>query len=318
MELGIGIFGDLHINEKARYNLYGKGSLPAGVSQKVYNKNISSFTKTPLGHNRRWSETRHPNDLRTSVKPHVKNPIPLVITTGTHYGRILCNFLLINNQNMNIYRLGIATVLTISAITSFTQAPQYIDLRKMFKDGNIVVYNRSINLINEEGHKGIGLSKDFGEGIAWLKGIEFSNGIIEFDVRGENIKQHSFVGIAFHGKNDSTFDAVYLRPFQFLEDEPLKSRAIQYISLPNYTWQILREKAPGKYEHSIDPAPDPDSWVRVRIVINGATVKVYINGSPEPSLVVEKVTNIKSGSVGFYVADTSGGDFANLTIIKNN
>lgn len=35
------------------------------------------------------------------------------------------------------------------------------------------------------------------------KGIEFSNGIIEFDVRGEDVIQHSFVGIAFHGKGET-------------------------------------------------------------------------------------------------------------------
>lgn len=219
---------------------------------------------------------------------------------------------------MNSHRLSIITVLIIFTISSFGQAPLQIDLHKMVKDGSINVYNRSISLINEEGYPGISLSKDFGEGIAWLKGIEFSNGTIGFDVRGENIKQHSFVGIAFHGKNDSTFDAVYLRPSQFLENEPLKSRAIQYISLPNYTWQTLRAKTPGKYEHSIDPAPDPDSWVRMRIVIKDDIISVYINGSSQPSLVVQKVTSLNSGAVGFYVADTSGGDFANITISKTD
>ena len=146
---------------------------------------------------------------------------------------------------------------------------------------------------------------------------EFSNGILEFDVRGEDVKQHSFVGIAFHAKNDSTFDAIYLRPFQFkVREQILRNRAIQYVSLPHFTWQVLREKSPGKYEHSIEPAPNPNSWVRVRIVISNTTVSTYINGSPEPSLVVEKVTTANSGAVGFYVADTSGGDFANLTITK--
>ena len=133
------------------------------------------------------------------------------------------------------------------------------------------------------------------------------------------MKQHSFVGIAFHGKNDSTFDAIYLRPFQFKEkDEILKSRAIQYISLPDFTWRKLREKFPNKYEHSIEPAPDPNSWVRMRVVIKDSTITTYINGSKEPSLVVQKVTNLSSGSIGFYVADTSGGDFANITITKTD
>jgi hypothetical protein len=220
---------------------------------------------------------------------------------------------------MKIYCLLLTGFFILAGISSFSQNPGAIDLHAAFQNGNIHVYNRQLTLINEKSHAGISLSKDFGEGIAWLKGIEFSNGILEFDVRGEDLKQHSFVGIAFHGKDDSTFDAIYLRPFQFkAKDETLRNRAIQYISLPNFTWQILRERFPGKYEHSIEPAPDPNAWVHIRIVIKNETVSVFINGSTEPSLVVEKVTRLKTGQVGFYVADTSGGDFANLVITKTN
>jgi hypothetical protein len=98
----------------------------------------------------------------------------------------------------------------------------------------------------------------------------------------------------------------------------LKNRAIQYISLPEFTWRKLREQSPGKYEHSIEPAPDPNSWVHVRIVIKDSTVTTYINYSKEPSLVVEKITSLNTGSIGFYVADTSGGDFANIKITKTD
>ncbi len=52
-------------------------------------------------------------------------------------------------------------------------------------------------------------------GIAWINDIRFSDGIIEFDVKGKNVLQQSFVGFAFHGSNDSTYDAVYFRPFNF-------------------------------------------------------------------------------------------------------
>jgi hypothetical protein len=194
-----------------------------------------------------------------------------------------------------------------------------IDLHSLVKNKRIEVFNRRLTLINEPSYAGISLSKDEGEGIAWLKGVEFSNGILEFDVRGEDVQQHSFVGIAFHGRNNDTFDAIYLRPFQFRSDnEVLKKRAIQYISLPDFTWQTLREKSPGKYEASIQPAPDPNSWVRVKIVVKDKTISTYINGSKEPSLVVQKVTNLGTGAVGFYVADTSGGDFANITITKTD
>ena len=220
---------------------------------------------------------------------------------------------------MKISYLVSFTFLVFLTNATFSQNPLAIDLHDMVKSNGIRVVNRELSLITERAHLGIRLSKDYGEGVAWLKGIEFSNGIIEFDVRGENIKQHSFVGIAFHAKDDSTFDAIYLRPFQFEEkDEILKNRAIQYISLPNFPWKTLREKSPNKYEHSIEPAPDPNSWVRIRIIIKDSTITTYINGSTEPSLVIQKLTQLNAGAIGFYVADTSGGDFANITITKTN
>ena len=152
--------------------------------------------------------------------------------------------------------------LILLSFLSFSPKPEVFNLHKLVKNKGFNVYNRELTLINEGSHKGIRLSKDYGEGIAWLKGVEFSNGIIEFDARGEDVEGHSFVGIAFHAKDNDTFDAIYLRPFQFLEDdEVLRSRAIQYISLPDFTWQKLRERSPGKYENAIVPTPDPDSWI---------------------------------------------------------
>jgi hypothetical protein len=115
------------------------------------------------------------------------------------------------------------------------------------------------------------------------------------------------------------FDAVYLRPFQFrAQDEVLRNRGIQYISLPDFTWRKLRERFPGKYESAVEPAPDPNAWVKVRIVIKDSTVSTYINGATQPSLVVEKVNHMHTGSIGFYVGDTSGGDFANISITKTD
>lgn len=194
-----------------------------------------------------------------------------------------------------------------------------MDLHAAVKQGRIDVFNRELSLIDEPTHRGIRLSKAYGEGIAWLKGVEFSNGTIEFDVRGEDLKQHSFVGIAFHGANDSTFDAIYLRPFRFKETEDsLRRRSIQYISLPEYTWRVLRARAPGVYEHSIDPSPEPNAWVHMRVVVQGDRSSTFINGAEEPSLMVKKPTELHTGRVGFYVADTSGGDFANIDITRTD
>lgn len=211
------------------------------------------------------------------------------------------------------FRQASTSLFLLISLPSFSQ--DQIDLHAAVKQGNIEVYNRDLSLIDEPGHSGIRLSKAYGEGVAWLKGVEFSNGVIEFDVRGEDVRQHSFVGIAFHGANDSTFDAIYLRPFQFRASiDSLRLRMMQYISLPEHTWRILRAKSPGVYEHSIEPAPDPNAWVHMRVEVESDVVSVFINGARQASLVVQKVTNHHTGRVGLYVADTSGGDFANITI----
>lgn len=215
-------------------------------------------------------------------------------------------------KNLRATAISLATLLVLSSFMQSTTVP---DLHKLVKNKEIEVFNRELTLINEKSYKGIRLSKDEGEGVAWLKGIQFSNGVIEFDVRGEDVKQHSFVGIAFHGVDNATFDAVYLRPFNFhAQDEVAKSHGIQYISLPDFPWRTLREKFPGQYEKAVSPAPDPNAWLKFKLVVKNQTISAFINGSNEPSLVVDKVSKTTVGSIGFYVADTSGGDFANIRI----
>jgi hypothetical protein len=218
-------------------------------------------------------------------------------------------------KKLNLISTAVAGLVIISSFSSSTM----IDLHKLVKNNGVNVFNRELTLINEKDHKGIRLSKDEGEGVAWIKGVEFSNGTLEFDVRGEDVKQHSFVGIAFHGVDDATFDAIYFRPFHFnATDEISRARAVQYISLPDFPWRTLRERFQTKYEHAAEPTPDPNAWFNVRVVVKDAAVSVYINGSANPSMAIEKVAAINKGMVGFYVADTSGGDFANLVITKMN
>src|SRR5258707_625793 len=81
------------------------------------------------------------------------------------------------------------------------------------------------------------------EDVAYLPGIEFANGSIEFDVKGKDVLQQSFVGVAFHGVDGTTYDAIYLRPFNFRAQDPARrSHSVQYISHPTYTWEKLRNE----------------------------------------------------------------------------
>jgi hypothetical protein len=175
--------------------------------------------------------------------------------------------------------------------------------------------NRSIEAFSEDGKKAVRINEVPDDGLMILKNAEFSNGTLEFDVKGKNVVQQSFVGIAFHLQNNTTFDAVYFRPFNFVNPDTIRRwRAVQYISSPNYPWEKLRESFPGKYESKVNPVPDPDNWFHAKVVVKGKQVSVYVNHSSTPSLSVEKLTNTSRGGVALWVGNNSGASFANLKI----
>jgi len=160
----------------------------------------------------------------------------------------------------------------------------------------------SIHLINTSGKTAL----------HWVKDINFKNGTIELDIKGKDVSGESFVGVAFHGIDSETYDAIYFRPFNFRNPER-KDRAVQYIAKPAYDWDLLREKHPGKYEHAIVPDTDPNNWFNVKIVVLHPSIKVYVNGSTEPTLEVEQLSKGKSGLLGLWV-DSEDGWFKNVTI----
>jgi hypothetical protein len=177
------------------------------------------------------------------------------------------------------------------------------------------IKDRSFKNIEENGKKGIKIEEGSGRNVIILNNIDFSNGTIEFDAKGRNVIGQSFLGLAFHIQNDSTYDAIYFRPFNFSNPDTIRRwRAVQYISLPNYQWDKLREKFPGKYENKVNPVPDPDGWFHCKIIIKDKLVSVFVNNSLTPSLVVNKLTNTTKGKIGLWVENGSDGSFANLEI----
>jgi hypothetical protein len=138
-------------------------------------------------------------------------------------------------------------------------------------------------------------------------------------MRGKDALQQSFIGIIFHGQNDSTYDAVYCRPFNFLaKDSVRRIHAIQYISHPVFTWRKLREEQNAVFEKEILNPPDPNGWFTMRLVIENTTVKAFINNATIPALIVQKLNHTKRGKVGLFVADGSGGDFKKIKIVRIN
>lgn len=158
------------------------------------------------------------------------------------------------------------------------------------------------------------LDEQPGAGVAWLNVPAFKTGTITFEAKGKDVLQGSFVGLAFHGSNDTTYDVVYLRPFNFrATDAVRRSHSVQYISLPRYDWELLRNQYPGKYEQAIDPAPDPNGWVKVKLVITATNVTTFING--KQVLGVNLLDNKHAGTrVGLWAGNNSGGDWRNVKV----
>jgi hypothetical protein len=200
-------------------------------------------------------------------------------------------------------------------IPTIASAADY-NLGELAKANRIEVFNRTLDQTMADSPQAVFLNAAPDDGLAWIAGVELSEGSIELEIRGTNQPGRSFVGIAFHGQDNRTFDAVYLRPFNFQTTEPeRRSHSIQYISMPAHDWSELRNSHPGKYEFAITPAPDPNSWVKLKLVVKGKNLAAFVNGSDVPALRVELLNDRLKGKVGLWVGNGSSGWFRNLKVI---
>ncbi len=197
----------------------------------------------------------------------------------------------------------------------FGQQKQKIELAALYREAKLESANREIEIVPGGSGDYLKIIENKKEGIAWLPVEDFKDGTIEIEMRGKNVFQRSFIGIAFHGAGDNDYDAVYCRPFNFFASEPVRRiHAVQYVSHPDFTWERLRKERNAVFEKEIINPPDPNDWFVMKLVIDGKTVRAYINNESHPSLTVEKLNDRTSGKIGLFTADSSGGDFKAIKI----
>lgn len=193
-------------------------------------------------------------------------------------------------------------------------SPRSIDLAEQLSTGKLRGVNRTASPL-EGGRRGLHVDAKPGNGVIWIEGTEFSEGTIELDVRGKDVLQQSFLGVAFHGKDDNTYEAVYLRPFNFRAEDPVRHQhAVQYISLPDYDWPRLRKEFPEEFENPVDQSVAPTEWVPLRVITKGQTIQIFVGAVKTPTLEVRKLGSLTGGRVGLWVGNNSDGDFANLRV----
>ncbi len=210
-----------------------------------------------------------------------------------------------NNILFNLFLLA-----TFFCSTADAQQKWSTDLNTLYKQHKLVTYpNQTVNELTDGARHGLTCN-----GIVWLKGLDFKTGTIDVDLRGKDVFQQSFLGIAFHGVDTITYDAIYFRPFNFQSTDTLRRKhTVQYISEPNFSWDKLRAEHPLVYENAVNPFPQATAWFHARIVVTEDEVIVYTDHSSTPSLTVKKLNTRQDGLIGLWSLGLTG-DFANLDI----
>jgi hypothetical protein len=129
------------------------------------------------------------------------------------------------------------------------------------------------------------------ENLAVLKTISFHNGTIDLEVAGAPSKgaagtARGFIGMAFRIQSDgSHFESIYIRPTNGRADDQLRrNHSTQYVSVPDWPWERLRQETPGVYESYADMVPG--EFTRMRIVVNGTNASLFIGQTQQPCLII--------------------------------
>jgi len=151
-----------------------------------------------------------------------------------------------------------------------------------------------------KGRKAVLITRDstkpgekFKDGFALLKGVDFQDGTIEGEIALKITappgapRMPGFVGIAFRARSDaSRYELFYLRPGNSTsDDQAMRNHSLQYTSEPDNGWYKLRRQWPWVYETWAELKME--TWTKVKIEVNGRSARLFVNGSEQPSLVVD-------------------------------
>jgi len=158
-----------------------------------------------------------------------------------------------------------------------------------------------------------------------LRKLDFKDGTIEVKVKSKFIKNapewaRGFIGIAFRIADDnSVFESIYIRPDNGrANDQIRRNRSTQYFAYPKHRFSDLRKSDPEKYESYADM--QMDHWIEMKVVVSGASAKLYLNGNEQPSLIVNDLKHgpNNSGGIALWVGPGTEGSFKDLKITKKN
>lgn len=161
-----------------------------------------------------------------------------------------------------------------------------------------------------------------GEAYAIVKGPAFTDGTIEVEVAGAPRAgaaggARGFIGMGFRLQSNGQYEHIYLRPTNGrVDDQVRRNHSTQYAMHPDFDFARLRKEAPEKYESYVDL--EPGVWTKYKVVVAGATAKLYVHGAAQPCLIVNdlKLGAAAQGSVLLWIGPGTEGYFTNLRVTR--
>ena len=164
-----------------------------------------------------------------------------------------------------------------------------------------------------------GLGSDYGEGLVMVRGASLRDGTIEATLSGDTapnapLQLRGFVEIAFRVTDRSHFECLYIRPKNGRsEDQLQRNHSTQYISIPGFPWDKLRNETPGKYESYVDLVSG--QWTKLKIEVKGKIAKLYVNRAEQPTLIVNDLNQpLSNGGIALWVGQGTIAHFADLKV----
>lgn len=186
----------------------------------------------------------------------------------------------------------------------------------------LIAKNVNVKAVDYKGRKAVLVTSapNQEDGFALLPGTDFQDGTIEADVALKittppGVRMPGFFGIAFRARPDAShYELFYLRPGNsHAQDQAMRNHSVQYVSVPDFGWDKLRRQWPFIYE-SYAPL-QLETWTKVKIDVKGRTAKLYLNGSDEPSLIVNGLKGEDlHGSVALWGYQGEEAYFSNVRI----
>jgi len=224
-------------------------------------------------------------------------------------------------KTIALVALAALAIFAVAPVPGGAQAPGLAPVT--LEPGRLRLHGVSASAATHEGRSAVRLVEPNGRkdgGVAVVDSLSLQDGEIAIDVAGRRgplavPDDRGFVGLAFRLSADAgRYESFYLRPDNGRADDQVRrNHSTQYVSHPDFPWPLLRKNFPEKYESYVDL--QPGVWTSMRIAIRGASARLYVHGSDQPTLVVNDLKLPPGpGGVALWIGPGTEAFFCNLRI----